>query len=483
MHLLHLLIALLSFYPWLAGDKNQQGQNAGFVKVSSQDSRYLAFENDSVFIPVGPNICFPRSELNTQGIRDYYERYFQKLSQNGGNYTRIWLSAPHFEVEPDRPGVYDTGLAERTDALVALAAKYGIRIKFCLEHFRKLTNAPARFAGSVAFDRPPYASQVPTMESFFESKKGKDLYLNRVEFLAHRYAENPVVMGWELWNEINAVPLQDPQRLLNWTKEMLPRVKAKFPRQLLMQSMGSMDNPSSLELYRTYVQLPDNDIAQVHRYLDEGAALPICQAPMDELASDAVRTLRSFSPDKPVILSEVGAVEPHHAGPSRLYAKDTAGILLHDLLFAPFFSGAAAPGQSWHWEYYIEKNNLWWHFGRFRQAITAYDPVAQKAQATEARRVNSLKIYALEGKTTSLYWIRDATCNWKTELLEGQMPQPVPSQVLNLHPKKAKRISFYDPWKNTWTVARKSSGSRVEIPAFTRSLVVRIDHSHSLKAN
>ncbi|TDB67406.1 glycoside hydrolase 5 family protein [Arundinibacter roseus] len=478
MNLIQLVVAVLSFYPWSAGDKNQLATETGFVKVSTRDSRYLAFENDSVFIPIGPNICFPRSELSTQGIREYYESYFQKLSQNGGNYTRIWLSAPHFEVEPQTAGMYDSGLAERTDAVVALAEKYGIRIKFCLEHFRKLTNSPARFAGSVAFDRPPYASQVQTMESFFESGIGKNLYLKRAEYLANRYADNPVVMGWELWNEINAVPLKDPQLLLNWTQEILPKVKERFPRQLVMQSLGSMDNPSAIELYRKYMQLPTNQIAQVHRYLDEGAQLPICQAPMDELAADAVRTLRAISPDKPVILSEVGAVEPNHAGPSRLYAKDTAGILLHDLLFAPFFSGAAAPGQSWHWEFYIHKNNLWGHFGRFQQAIKGFDPVAQKAQAREIQRKNGLKIYALEGQNTSLYWIRDATSNWKTELVEGHLPKPVQAQRITLNSKKNNRITFYDPWKNTWSAAENLSGTQAEIPAFTRSLVVRVEHDN-----
>lgn len=58
---------------------------------------------------------------------------------------------------------------------------------------------------------------------------------------------------------------------------------------------------------------------------------------MDSLASQAVVLLRNMVVDKPVILSEVGAVEAHHSGPSKLYESDTLGVLLHDLIFAPFF--------------------------------------------------------------------------------------------------------------------------------------------------
>jgi hypothetical protein len=61
-----------------------------------------------------------------------------------------------------------------------------------------------------------------------------------------------------------------------------------------------------------------------------------------------------------------------------LYAVDKDGSLLHDLLFAPFFAGAAGPGQAWHWDHYIDKNDLWYHFARFNEAIKDIDPVQEK---------------------------------------------------------------------------------------------------------
>jgi len=446
-----------------------------FVQISQKDPRYLALSDGSTFIPVGANICFPRLITQETEVLAYYERYFQQLAANGGNFTRIWLSVPLFEVENKEAGSYDVQQAERMDKVLALAKKYTIRVKFCLEHFRKITNSPAPFPSSVPFDRPVYAADIATMEDFFLTEKGKKRYLDRVDFLAKRYGNNPTVFGWELWNEVNAVNVKQKEILLKWTQEMLMEVKKRLPRQLVMQTLGSFDSESSSELYRHYSQLPQNQLAQVHRYLDTGAALAICQAPMDELGSDAVRTLKRFSPEKPVILSEVGGVEPHHAGPLKLYEKDTLGTLLHDILFAPFFSGAAAPGQSWHWDYYIEKNNLWWHFGRFMEAVKGFDPIAEKAETLVKSLPDQLKMYGLTGTKTTLLWLRDGAVTWKTELAEGQPARTVSGQLLQNPIKNARKVSFYDPWKNRWTQGEISADGKIDLPKFRRSLIVKLE--------
>lgn len=474
MYVRKLVITLLYFFVGECFAQKPPLSNL-FVQVSQKDERYLALSDGSTFIPIGANICFPRLISKEAEVLRYYNHYFQQLAANGGNFTRIWLSVPLFEVENKEAGSYDVQQAERIDKVLALAKKYNIRVKFCLEHFRKITNSPAPFPSSVPFDRPVYAADIATMEDFFLTEKGKKRYLERVDFFAKRYGNNPTVFGWELWNEVNAVNVKEKEILLKWTQEMLMEVKKRLPRQLVMQTLGSFDSESSSELYRTYSQLPQNQLAQVHRYLDTGAALAICQAPMDELGSDAVRTLKRFSPEKPVILSEVGGVEPHHAGPSKLYEKDTLGTLLHDILFAPFFAGAAAPGQSWHWDYYVEKNNLWWHFGRFVEAVKGFDPIAETTESFHETLSNQLKMYGLRGTKTTLLWLRDGAATWKTELAEGQPARIVSGQLLQNSMKNARKVSFYDPWKNRWTKGKVSANGTIDLPDFRRSLIVKLE--------
>lgn len=211
---------------------------------------------------------------------------------------------------------------------------------------------------------------------------------------------------------------------------MLPELHRLFPRNFALQSLGSFDTDWARPLYRRLAAMPGNDVAQVHRYLDLGARLSVCKGPMDVLAADAVRELLSMTSSRPVLLAESGAVEPSHAGPFLLYNKDTNGVLLHDVLFAPFFSGAAGPGHIWHWDAYVARQKLWWQFGRFSEAVRGLDPAAEKF-APALQETNGLRVYTLRGKSTLLVWCRDTRATWQSELAQGEPAQPVTGAALD----------------------------------------------------
>jgi len=50
---------------------------------------------------------------------------------------------------------------------------------------------------------------------------------------------------------------------LDWTKEMLPELKRRWPHNLAIQSLGSYDRQPSRDSYRTLCLLEDTDVAQV----------------------------------------------------------------------------------------------------------------------------------------------------------------------------------------------------------------------------
>jgi hypothetical protein len=221
----------------------------------------------------------------------------------------------------------------------------------------------------------------------------------------------------------------------------------------------------------------DNDFANVHRYLDLGASLDICKGPVDILAADAVRELQAFTQDKPILLAESGAVEPSHTGPFKLYRKDKAGIILHDVIFAPFFAGAAGTGQNWHWDHYVAPMNLWFQFGRFAEATKGIDPPSENFEPVEIDHPH-LRIYTLKGKHTLLAWCRDKQNTWQTELAEGKTPAVVNNTDISFPDSKDFKnvdVSFYDPWKNKW-MQSKAEGNKVSLPDFSRSLVVKMKY-------
>ena len=438
------------------------------VRASPRDPRYSELTDGEPYIPIGLNMIGPPGN-GLEGM----EEWFKKLSAQGGNYVRIWLSNPFFDVEHERSGVFDEERAKRIDALLTLAKKYGIRLKLCTEHFRHLGEGTQTWAA-----KPQHliANGGPAKDTadFFRGEAGRAQYKRKLAWYAERYDCDPIVFGWELWNEMDAVRVNvwEP-----WTAEMLPELHRLFPQNLAMQSLGSYDHENKRERYRRLCEMPGNDVLQVHRYLDLGAAWKICHGPVAVFAAEAVKDIRSFGVRKPVLLAESGAVEPSHSGPFKLYAKDKDGIILHDVLFAPFFAGAAGPGHIWHWDVYVDKNNLWWHFGRFAAVVRDLDPPAESFETAELEHPR-LYVYALRGTRTTLIWCRDKENTWRTELAEDKPPEVIHGATLEIPTSwqggKARSVRFYDPWTDTWQTG--NAEPRLRLPDFRRSLVIRMEN-------
>jgi hypothetical protein len=194
------------------------------------------------------------------------------------------------------------------------------------------------------------------------------------------------------------------------------------------------------------------------------------------LASEAVSELESFHADRPVVLAESGAVEPSHSGPSKLYAADHDGIILHDILFAPFFAGAAGAGQIWHWDAYVAANNLWYHYGRFAEVVRGLDPPAEDFFPNVMQQ-DRLRVYTLRGKHTILAWCRDSKNTWESELQNGEKPEAIKGAAVSLaaalEGRTVRSVRIYDPWTNRWSDG-KVRDDQVALPEFSRSIVIKI---------
>ncbi|MBN1846110.1 MAG: cellulase family glycosylhydrolase [Sedimentisphaerales bacterium] len=439
---------------------------SSFVVVSQRDRRYFELSNGSPYIPIGFNLVPAPNE-------EEFEKLFRIMAENQVNYCRIWLGHGDWNVEHEHCLQFDPGRAATLDRFLSLARKNGIHIKMCLEYFREIRAERNRWSDNLLYHQAnggPYDG----MHDYLSSQKGRSHFKAKLDWYADRYAQNPAVFAWELWNEMDAVRGSEWR---DWTKEMLGELRRRFPRHLAVQSLGSYDHQNKRPSYQTLCLLRDNDVAQVHRYLDEGAGWEICHGPVDVLAAQAVGELIAFQADKPVILTETGAVKPSHSGCSALYAKDRDGVLLHDMLFAPFFSGAAGTGHVWWWRQALEEPNLWHHFARFAEAVKGIDPAAEHFEPA-LRSTDRYRLYVLKGRRTIMAWCRDSQNDWKNELVLSHPPQTRNGMEIDLGPyvpaaRKA-RARIYDPWKNRWQDKTIESG-RVTLDEFTRSVVIRVE--------
>lgn len=447
------------------------GDPAEFVQCSKRDPRYFELANGKPYIPIGMNIVGMRPPADDNDeLSELENNWLKPLHENKANFMRVWLSSPRYEVERERSGNFEDKRKAKLAKLLSLARKYGIRLKLSTEHFRHLGEGSQDWAARPMYLKENGGPAENTLD-FFTGAAGRAAYKKKLDWYAEHFGNDPIIFGWELWNEMNAVNIPIDV-VWHWSTEMLAELHKRFPKNLAMQSLGSYDSERYKPWYRTLCELPGNDVLQVHRYLDLGAAWKICHEPVAVFAAEAVKDLLALKIPKPVLLAESGAVEPSHTGPSKLYSKDKNGILLHDILFAPFFAGAAGPGHCWHWDSYVAPNNLWFHFGRFAAAVEGLDPPAENFQPFELDH-ERLYLYGLKGKTKTLVWCRDKQNTWKTELEEGHAPEMLTGLTVTLDAGN-QRIRFYDPWEHRWTDGRRN-GAAIVLPDFRRSLVVSLE--------
>lgn len=456
-------------------DYDRMNNDPEFIKVSKKDLRYFVTTDGRPWIPVMINFIIPNGK--EAKIFKYVKTYFKHFSENGGNAMRIWISSPFLEIEDKKVGEYNPVKFKRIDSVLSLAKKYGIQLKFTLQHIRSIqSEAPQGFGwANRAFMSVKEGGPFKDIKDYVSSPEGKKAYLNRIRALSKRYKDNKQIFGWELWNEINSFGID----WYPFTKEMLDSVKSLFPHQLVVQTLGSMFNQEGVNDYMKLLTLKNNDYITIHRYLDPGTKLnqaPIVQAPIDSLVAEAIHTVYKPTALKPVVFNEIGATAPNFTGPSNLYQKDTIGVLAHDMIFAPFFCGAAGCGSMWYWNDYVERNKLWYHYERFKHAIAGINPIEEHFVPFQFSR-DSVRCYGLRGKNTTIIWCRDAENNWKTELQQDIKPVikkdfSFPLQVTGKTNFTSAKV--YDPWRDKWTKVKIENGN-ITIPPFLRSIVVKLN--------
>lgn len=443
------------------------------IQISEEYPQYFVTNTGATWIPIATNYLPSRfrDDGDNQAAYELMEDYFKKFSENGGNSMRIWISTAPLEIEDTKEGDYNPEKFKRIDKMLELAEKYNIYIKFTLHHIRSIqpTNeGVAGWSNSTAL-----ATAFQNITEYINTPKGINSYLNRARALAARYKDHKQIYCWELWNEMDALP---SSAWPVFTPAVLDSVKKIFPNRLVVQTLGSLHSKTADMSYQKLFSYKNNDFISIHRYLDSGVdweQYEYTKLDIDELVSTAMDFAHQYVNDRPIIINEIGAVEPNHTGPYKYYGKDKDGMLIHDMIFAPFFCGAAGTGAMWHWDSYIYRNDLWYHYKRFKNAIEGVDPVKERFKQYMFES-DGVRCFALGGTTKTIIWGRDSGNNWRTELEQGIAPQPKNNVIIKLEQLKNsnyKSVKIYDPWQDHWSSVKINNG-QVAIPPFIRSFVI-----------
>ena len=183
-----------------------------FIAPNPAVPRYFSYEDGRTYLPIGQNLCFVRhsEQYTEEEVFALFHRWMRRLAENGGNFARVWLGTPFFDVMPERPGEFSAENRAHVLKIVEFAEELGLKLKFTLEHFRRVAPSAGsdveQFPGAVNFNKPLYSGLADSMRDYLASDRCRELYLAKAQFLAEAgIGDSPAVIAWELWNEINCI--------------------------------------------------------------------------------------------------------------------------------------------------------------------------------------------------------------------------------------------------------------------------------------
>lgn len=432
--------------------------NRGFIRVNPADPRFFQFSDGTPYYPVG---CDTTGINGTDWIGQHRD-VFSKMSQYGGNFSRLFASVEWISIEPyaisgdhSTPKAlnnYNLGNAKKMDQTLDLARQYGVYVQVLLDDWTRWKGADSQYirAGSRAAPCGNYG------EVYNGTNGAREIYKRKIRYMAARFGYSTNLLNLELMNE-NYGSSGD---ITGWHKEMGNYIQS-FTAQPHMASSSN----GSYRL-RTSAGIPWTDpsmsYVNFHGYAipgghitwssleGDGATWEKMGSTLSEPWMDTAvwieRTARAMYKikgwKKPFIWSEYGLETidssgiwrdwsaAYKADPGARHAKDamwagmfaTAGVIHWK---AGYILGTFEGGPEKFWIYGPMSNFLVGEDFTGLVQETAY-PVADSRNPNPQVYSSNSKIMAvsLHGPTKAYAYVKNLTDCWYRFVSSGSVPTP-----------------------------------------------------------
>ncbi len=330
----------------------------GYVRRSEKKPRYLCTDDGRFFYPIGHNICHPvdrkkayEYEFSVPPDRGTfsYDGFMEKMSENGENWGRVWLTFWHLGLEGPPKwrashglGFYNMENAWKLDHILQEAEEKDIYLNLTLDHYSEFKQSwrdnPYNRANGGPLARP---------WQFFVNSKSLEYYKKKLRYVVARWGYSTHVMAWELWGEVNLVPgYKRWKRVVTlWHKIMAAYLKRLDPWKHLVFS-HCHDWQKGYSLWR----VEEIDCVQGNGYIRP----PNVSINHTVNFARYVRDVYRFN--KPIFVAEYG-------GRSELGAPsgDYLEAQLHTGLWSSILFPFAGAAMHWWWNF-IDGRNLYFHY-------------------------------------------------------------------------------------------------------------------------
>jgi hypothetical protein len=451
------------------------GGGHGYLRVSERDPHYFEFQDGTPFFAIGENMA--------SGSLDDFRRWISALGTHGGNYGRIWIGNPSLGLEYGPLGEYRLDNAWRLDQVMQFSEQYGVYQKLCLDWVRHITPPPPPEQRPANFSLPDFAYRedyayrtanggpCETMRDIFTNPEARRLFKARIRYIVARWGYSPNVMGWELWNEMNAIDARAgrPEIVIPWNQEMNRYFKLVDPyRHMTTNSLGGY--------WPELWALPENEFAQVHGYYGWHQAEDEYNArDMFLFMSKRLAQIQNYK--KPYLFAEFGVMfnRPLIEG----LPRDPDGVHLHNGLWTPMVFGAAGTGQSWFWRM-VDTNNWYGHFqalANFAKDISWTTEGFRKLGVEASSR--DLHVLGLLGRNLAIIWVENANHTW-WNAVHSTPVRPIENASLEVagFTHSRYRVEVWDTYEGRILKSAELEAQkgfiRIPLPAVEKDLAIKL---------
>ena len=451
----------------------------GFLRVSSEDPRYLRFDDGAPYFAVGENVSW------YDGRGTYaYDDWFAKLAAQGANFARVWMPSWAFGLEwivrdgggavaSSSLGNYHDRLdrAWQLDQVIEAAERHGIQIVLCLQNHGAFS-----LAYNSEWNDNPYRDRnggpLARPREFFSDPEARALFRRRLRYVVARWGYAPNVLSFELWNEVDLAEQPGGTAVLDWHVEMARELKALDPYDHLVSTSTAYAIQQPLWL------LPELDFTNLHFYAwNESFAFPL--AP--DFSTTPGFFLARRAPGRPALVAEIGV---HSAGPAETVAADPEAIGFHDALWGGLFGEGFGTGMAWWWDNVVDPNDHYFHFGpvaEIARGVAFHREGFVVGGATATAPGAELRAQALRGRTTALAWIKNAAHQWWPA--GSSHPETIVGATLGLD--GLSDGAWHGRWLDTHGAGVLGSFDGVvtagrldlDVPAFSRDVALRLERT------
>ncbi len=452
-------------------------QHRGLVRISKQDPRYFEFDSGEFFFPTGINMRDGGDHADMQKGTYDFDYFFKRFNEEGLNFVRTWMCgwwagiewSDEYHSRYDDVGRYCLYNGWRFDYMLDLAEQLGIYLEITLNSHGQFRRD--KFDAEWSYN--PYSVKnggfIASPAMFFTSTKAEEMIKQRNRYIIARWGYSPIIMSWDLVNEVDLSEGYSKPEVAAWHAEMARHIREIDIYDHIVTSHICLYWSYGAELW----DLPEIQYIQADAYWERA---PQKDNPPEHGMNKCWKARQHYK--KPFLFIEYGPQTASLPIPANNWKRDfRVGMWVSNLM------PCAAPGQFWYhkqWDkyelYQYQKGLFAYNAGEDRRG-QGLKTITATTSASAGRKVTAQAMS--NGRQTYIYAYEFANMIYPSpeEVPEAKVVEAAQVTIGGMQPGRY-TIEYWDTISGeiiTVNEATASAGAlKFQLPDFAQEIAVKV---------